>query len=89
MAAAGAVTLVLAFAIASLLSPLLSLSQLLAMKAPEWVAAIGHAKRNGASLWLWDNIAVPLLVRPAWLIPTMLGIIFVGVAAQLAWGARR
>jgi hypothetical protein len=89
VAAAGAVSLVLAFAVASLLNPFLSLAGLLTMEWPGWMADVGHANRSGARLWLWDNVALPLLLRPAWLLPAMLGIILVGLAAQLAWGRRR
>jgi hypothetical protein len=88
-AATGALSLVLAFAIASLMNPFLSLAQLLTTQAPLWMASVAHAEHTGVALWLWDYVALPLLLRPAWMIPTMLGVVLVGLAAQLAWGSRR
>jgi hypothetical protein len=36
------------------------------------------------SAWLWDNIAVPLMLRPAWLVPAALGLICGGLALSLS-----
>lgn len=89
MAAIGALSLVASFAMATLLRPFLSLGQLIMSIDQPILLAWDHAERTGVSLWLWGNIVVPLLLRPSWLIPTMLGIVCVGAAAQLAWGNRR
>jgi hypothetical protein len=89
MAGIGAVSLVASFALATLLRPFLSLGQLIMSIDQSMLQALDQAERTGASLWLWGNIAVPLLLRPSWMLPAMLGIVCVGAAAQLAWGKRR
>ena len=88
-AAMGAAFLVSAFAMAMVLRPLLSLGQLLNSLDHTTVLAWEKAQRSGVSLWLWVHVAMPLLVRPAWMLPTMLGVVLTGLAAQLAWGKRR
>jgi len=87
--AVGAVSLVISFFIASMLSPLLNLMQLLALQWPGRMTELGHAIRSGTSLWWWEHVAIPLLVRPAWLLPAMIGMICVGLAVQLSWAAKR
>ncbi len=89
MAATGALALVASFAMATLLRPFMSLGQLLTSIDQPLLMAWDKAERSGVSLWLWGNVAVPLLLRPAWLMPAMLGIVCVGAAAHLAWGQRR
>jgi hypothetical protein len=88
MAAIGALSLVGAFALATLLRPFLSLGQLIMSIDQTMLLALDKAERAGVSLWLWGHIAVPVLLRPSWMLPTMLGIVCVGAAAQLAWGKR-
>lgn len=34
--------------------------------------------------WLWDNLAVPLMLRPAWLVPAALGLICGGMSLSLS-----
>jgi hypothetical protein len=34
--------------------------------------------------WIWHNLVVPLLLRPAWLLPAALGLILAGAAVTLA-----
>ena len=89
MAAFGALFLVGSFAMATLLRPLMSLGQLIMSIDQPLLMSLDQAPRTGVSLWLWGHIAVPLLLRPAWMLPTMLGVVLVGLAAQLAWGKRR
>jgi hypothetical protein len=36
--------------------------------------------------WMWNEIVVPVLVRPAWLIPAALGLICVGLSITLPNG---
>jgi hypothetical protein len=36
------------------------------------------------SAWLWENIAMPLLLRPAWLVPAALGLICAGISLSLS-----
>ena len=34
--------------------------------------------------WAWSNLAVPLLLRPAWLVPAAMGLICAGMALSLS-----
>jgi hypothetical protein len=34
--------------------------------------------------WIWADLAMPLLVRPAWLVPATLGLICAGAAASFS-----
>ena len=34
--------------------------------------------------WLWDYLVVPLMLRPAWLVPAALGLIFGGMSLSLS-----
>lgn len=89
LAAVGAISLVASFALATLLRPFMSLGQLIMSIDQPFLTALNQAPRTGGSLWFWSHIAVPLLLRPSWMLPTMLGIVLIGLAAQLAWGKRR
>jgi hypothetical protein len=44
------------------------------------VQAFTHEHAMG---WLWDHVARPTLLRPAWLLPASLGLICIGCAATL------
>lgn len=88
-AALGAVSLVAGFAMATLLRSFMSLGQVIMSIDQPFMQALDQAPRSGVSLWVWSHMAVPLLLRPSWMLPTMLGIVLVGLAAQLAWGKRR
>jgi hypothetical protein len=85
----GAAFLIAAVAMASLLEPLQSLGQLLTRLDQPLLESMDRMQRSGMSLWIWSHLAVPVLTRPAWMLPTMFGVVLVGAAAQLAWGNRR
>lgn len=34
--------------------------------------------------WMWDGMALPLLVRPAWLLPACIGIVCAGLSLSIA-----
>lgn len=34
--------------------------------------------------WLWHGVAMPLLIRPAWLLPACIGIVCAGMSLTLA-----
>ncbi len=72
-----------------MMSPVLTLGQLLMTHAPDWMAGVAHAEHSSVSLWVWDYIGLPLMLRPAWMIPTMLGLVLAGLALQLRWGSKR
>jgi hypothetical protein len=89
-AALGAVFLVGAFALATLLRPFFSLAELvMTMTDPLMLQRIDTSHRGPVAQWAWTTLALPLLLRPSWMLPVMLGVVFVGVAATLAWGKRR
>ncbi len=84
LAVLAALCLVCAFGLAVLLPPAMSLAEL--------IARIDHSVLLGLQDWTvrnlseatWRNLALPLLVRPDWLSPFMLGMVFAGIALTLA-----
>lgn len=88
-AALGVACLVSAFALASLLDPLASLAQAIMRVNGTLLQTIDQAPHSPAIQWAWTNLAVPLLLRPCWMLPVMAGLVLVGVAATLVWGDRR
>jgi len=85
-AAVGALCLVASFAVASLMNPFATLAELLATLDHRAVLAWNRAEHSAMATWLWMHVAMPLMVRPAWLVPTGLGLVCVGVATSFAWG---
>jgi hypothetical protein len=81
----GAACLVASFAIASLLRPWVTLADFVAMLDHGMVQAWNRAEHSAAVTWLWLHVAMPLMARPAWLLPTGLGLVFVGAATTFAW----
>jgi hypothetical protein len=75
-----AIFLVGAFALATLLPPMLSLDGLLSMIDRQLLVAAQDLTITRLSPWLWTNLAVPLLMRPCWLLPTGLGLICAGAS---------
>ncbi len=84
VAVISAVFMVSAFTLATLLPPELPLSQGIAMLSHDWLVAFQEAVRTRVSEWAWTNLAVPLLVRPVWLVPVALGLVTAGVAVTLS-----
>ena len=80
-AIAAAVFLVGAFALATLAPINLSLGQLLSRLDRDILGFLENTMRAARLPWLWDHAIIPMLVRPAWLLPTGLGLICVGGAA--------
>lgn len=89
MAALGATCLVGGFAIASLLQPFFTLAQLVMMVDQQVLPSLERVEPSNSAQWIWAHIAMPILLRPAWMMPTMFGVIFVGLAATLAYGEKR
>ena len=84
LAVIAALFLVAAFALASMLPPLLPLGQAVSMFNHDWLVAFQEAVRKGVSEWAWVNLAVPVLLRPVWLMPAALGLVFAGAAVTLS-----
>jgi uncharacterized protein (DUF2062 family) len=84
LAVVSAILLVVAFALAVLLPPLTTLSLALSMFDHDWLVAAQEAIRTNLSEWVWLHMAVPLLVRPVWLMPAALGLVAGGAAVTAA-----
>jgi hypothetical protein len=39
--------------------------------------------------WMWDDMVLPLLIRPVWLLPACLGLISAGLSLTLSNNQRR
>lgn len=79
-----AIFLVTAFAVASIWPPDTLLKTLIAMADPNFLPAFQRFISNNLPPWAWTDVAWPLLQRPAWLLPTALGLVFFGGAISLS-----
>ena len=43
-----------------------------------------YAVQSHVTQWAWDELALPLLMRPAWLLPACAGIVCAGLSLTLA-----
>ena len=84
LAVVAALLFVLAFALALMLPAELPLGQAVATVDQHWVAALQDAVRKGVPDWVWVNLVVPMLLRPAWLLPVAMGMVTGGAAVSLA-----
>ena len=80
LAVAAAVLMIGAFALATLGPPGVPLGHVLFLLTPtavNWVSA--HLPS-----WAWMNLIMPLMLRPAWLLPASFGIVSAGASMTLA-----
>lgn len=84
LAVLSAVCMVSAFAIATLVPPMLPLAQLISMADGNILFAAHEYALQNWPVWVWAHLALPLLLRPAWLVPASLGIVLAGSATTLA-----
>lgn len=84
LAVLAAFDMVVAFAMATLLPPTMSLADLIAMANANWLMEAHEFIVRQASPWIWLHMVLPFLVRPCWLTPTFAGILFAGGAMTLA-----
>ena len=84
LAVIGVALLIGALAIATLAPADISLGQALFTLDRALLNAAQAGIQRRLAPWIWDDMIVPLLVRPAWLVPAALGLIFGGIAATLA-----
>ena len=75
-----AVTGVAAVALAALLPVDDALADVLIMVRPDAIDWL----RDHTALWLWNSFGASLLVRPAWMLPAMLGVLFGGAATSVS-----
>src|ERR1700676_5173321 len=79
-----AVLLVGALTLASVLPPDLPLAAALAMLDPDLLREVQGYANDYLPGWAWPHLATPLLVRPVWLLPVVLGVVAAGAAFTLA-----
>ena len=77
-----AACLVLAFGVA-VLGPGMSLGEVLLATDETWLSALQDAARAWLPAGAWLHVAIPLLIRPAWLVPICCGLVCGGVAFNL------
>ncbi|GAB0114723.1 hypothetical protein [Acidisoma sp. C75] len=78
-----AMFLVAAFAVASIWPPDATLGLLLAMADSSIVPRLQQTV-FGLSPWLWSAVIWPVMERPAWLLPTAIGLVAFGGAISLS-----
>lgn len=84
MAVLAAANMVAAFALATLLPPMLTLGQFIGMLSSGAPQAVRDFFVERLSPWAWLNVAMPVLLRPCWLLPACAGILFAGGAMTLS-----
>ena len=84
LAVLAAMLLVGAVALAMLGPPSVPLGQALFMLDHDLMNAVHSRIERYVTTWLWDYVAVPLMLRPAWLVPAGLGLVFGGMSLSLS-----
>jgi hypothetical protein len=64
--------------------PSVPLGQALFMLDHDLMSALHGSIERHVSAWLWDHLAAPLMLRPAWLLPAALGLICGGLSLSLS-----
>lgn len=83
VAVIAAACLVAAFTVALLFPAAMSLGELVTTIDDRGLAAIQAFARTRLPDWTWSRLTLPLLTRPAWLLPMALGVVAVGVVVSL------
>jgi hypothetical protein len=83
LAVLAAIFLVGAVAVATLGAPDIPLGAALAMVDHDFLAAVEDGLQAHVSQWMWDDVVVPLLMRPAWLLPAAAGLVCAGISLTL------
>jgi hypothetical protein len=73
-----------AFALATLLPPMLPLAQLVGMYDSKLLFAVHDFMTANLPGWVWLDLMLPILTRPCWLLPASLGIVLAGAAMTAA-----
>lgn len=79
-----ALLFVAAFAVALVWTPQTSLAEALAAAQQGLPTALRQLVLQHLPPWVWNWLLLPLLLRPAWLLPAGLGLVAAGVAASAA-----
>ncbi len=83
LAVLAAASLVLAFALATMLPPTATLEQLVTHLDENGMAGLEAFVTGVLSSWTWQRVALPVLARPCWLLPVDFALVFSGIAATL------
>jgi hypothetical protein len=83
LAVLAATALVGAFALATMLPPLTSVAELVALLDNRTLLALPEAVRGHTPAWVWDWVVLPVLMRPVWLLPMAFGVVLGGLAITL------
>ena len=84
LAVLAAMSLVVAFALANLFPATLPLSQLISMIDHPLLLWLQDGVREHLSEWTWQALFLPILQRPAWLLPLVIGVLFGGASLTVA-----
>ena len=84
LAVLAAMLLVGAVALAMLGPPGVPLGQALFMVDHDLMEAVHTFIDTHLATWLWDYLVVPLMLRPAWLVPAALGLLCGGMSLSLS-----
>ena len=84
LAVLAAALLVGAVALAMLGPPSVPLGQALFMLNHDLMNMLHSSTERYLSAWLWEHVAMPLMVRPAWMVPAALGLICAGMSLSLS-----
>ena len=76
-----------AFALATVLPPMTTLAEALLEADQAALGWVRDAVQGRGYEWVWQNLFVPMLMRPDWLLLTCLGMVFGGAA--LTVGSRK
>ena len=83
LAVLAAVFLVSAVALAALGPPNVPLGAALFMLDRDILASVEGGLQAHLSRWMWNEVVMPLLMRPAWLLPAAVGLVCAGVSLTL------
>lgn len=89
LAVVAAILLVGAVGVAFLAPPGLPLGRAISLLDHGLLSTLHGGIRAYAGTWLWDDVLLPLLVRPAWLVPASIGVIFAGASVTVGSRAGR
>ena len=74
--------LALAVAGASLVANGASLGEVLYRLTPDTLLMVQVGVQRYMAEWIWEDVAMPLLVQPAWLIPSVLALVFAALGLR-------
>jgi len=85
LAVLAAIFLVGAVAVATLGPPDVPLAAMIFMVDHDVLDALQGGVQAHFDHWMWDDVLLPVLVRPAWLLPASIGLICAGASLSLSY----